>query len=110
MDSDLCESSDVARELRRVTRPDWFFVRLLTPFGFGAAGVSFFYSVGQALFATPPVQPGQAGCGNQVIGMWLVLFVGTPIVAIFGAAAGMGIGALMDAVRQGRFWKQDDEA
>jgi hypothetical protein len=47
----------------------------------------------------PPLKPGEAYCGNCIIGGYVVMFFVAPVAAVVSSLAAASVGAMIDSVR-----------
>jgi hypothetical protein len=76
----------------------WVFARWFGAIAFFVVGSVVFYS-GYRQFRPPPLRPGEAYCGNAIIGGLIAMVLVAPVVAIVSAFVAAGIGAIVDHLR-----------
>jgi hypothetical protein len=47
----------------------------------------------------PPLPPGAAHCGNEIMAGWFLMLIGAPFVAAVSSLVALGIGVLLDSLR-----------
>jgi hypothetical protein len=78
-------------------RRSWPFAISFAVLGFLAGGSVVFY-LGFRAFAPPPPPPGTAGCGNQVMGGFVVMVFGAPIGAMVCSMVTAVVGGILDSI------------
>ena len=75
----------------------WVFAKRFAQIGFLLGGLATF-SFGYREFNPPPLPPGTALCGNEVMAGLVIMILGTPLGSLAGALVGGLLGGILEGI------------